>query len=122
MENESCPVCWRDFGREAVPVCLVCGHSFCQDCCSNLRSCSLCRQKIGSTFQRKPNFALLSLIEKAATRAVVDRTSQATQTEAGLMQVSFVQRERTRTPAVSVLEGKSMIVQLKRSGMKLEFK
>jgi len=122
MENESCPICWRDFGREALPVCLVCGHSFCLDCCSNLRSCSLCRQKIGSTFQRKPNFALISLIEKAARRVETERTSQSTQTETGLLQIPIVQRERTRAPTVSVLEGKSMIVQLKRTGINLEFK
>jgi hypothetical protein len=122
MENEACPVCWRDFGREDVPVCLGCGHSFCLDCSSHLRSCSLCRQKIGTTFQRKPNFALLSLIEKATSRQEVERASQATQTEAALMQVSFPQRDRARGPAVSVLEGKSMLVQVKRTGINLEFK
>jgi uncharacterized UBP type Zn finger protein len=122
MESEACPICWRDFGAEAVPVCLSCGHSFCQDCSAHLRTCSLCRQRISNTFQRKPNFALLSAIEKASRRQEMPQTSQATQTEPDIIQLITQPRSRARQPAVSVLEGKSMLVQVRRTGIQLEFK
>jgi len=119
--EESCPVCWRTFGLEVVPVCLMCGHSCCLDCSSHLRTCALCRQKIGSSFQRKPNYALISMLEKARSKQVTVET-QATQTEPDLMAVILPQTTRLRTPTTSVLEGKCMRVQVKKSGIHLEFK
>ena len=65
LEAESCPICWRTYtSSETIPVCLPCGHSFCQDCASSIRSCSLCRHRLGANYQRRVNFALVGLLEK----------------------------------------------------------
>jgi len=50
------------------------------------------------------------------------QTSQATQTEPDIIQLITQPRSRARQPAVSVLEGKAMKLQFKRSGIQLEFK
>ena len=64
MDLETCPICWRAFSPTVVPICLVCGHSCCSDCLASIRSCSLCRHKIGPSFPRKPNYSLMAIIDK----------------------------------------------------------
>ena len=120
MDHETCPICWRPFSQETVPVCLGCGHSCCRDCSLAIRTCSLCRYKMPSSFQRRPNYSILSMIERQARRETVERTSQTTQTDAGLMTITPQGRGRQTKP--SLLEGKAMTVAIKRNGIELVFK
>ena len=86
-----------------------------------IRACSLCRFKIPNNYPRKPNYALVAMLEKNTRREAEERAHQATQTEPGL-----VGREqapaRSRVQRPSMLEGKAMTVAIKRSGIELIFK
>lgn len=62
--EEQCPVCWRAFSAQLVPLSLNCGHSLCADCLDNLSRCPLCRKRLAMNHQRTTNFALLSLVGK----------------------------------------------------------
>ena len=121
MELESCPVCWRDYSIETVPVCLSCGHSCCRECSIELRSCSLCRHKISNTFQRRTNFSLLSMIEKVAIKKDVQKTDQNTQTEPQMVQPEQ-RRTRQQQQTSSMMDGKTMEVRIRKSGIMLQFK
>jgi hypothetical protein len=121
MEGESCPICWRVFSLETIPVCLPCGHSCCRECSLAIRSCSLCRYRLTSNYQPKTNFSLVSMVEKVHKRETIDKTSQSTQTESEVFPIQPV-TSRSRQQKVSLLEGKSMTVQIKRSGIEFQFK
>jgi hypothetical protein len=86
-----------------------------------IRSCSLCRHKLSSNFQRKPNFSLLSMIEKMARREHVQMASQNTQTEPDIIQRDPI-AARQRQQKASLMEGKTMTVAIKRTGIELQFK
>lgn len=120
MESEACPICWREYSPQIIPICLGCGHSCCQDCSSEIRSCSLCRYRISANFQRKPNYAMVTILERLATRAPTQRAEQGTQTEPGLPLQAPLGRARQQRP--SLLEGKAMTVAIKRSAIELIFK
>lgn len=64
VQGEECPVCWRNYSADLVPVALQCGHSFCRDCCTTtMKRCPLCRQRLDRDYPRVPNYSLLSLVE-----------------------------------------------------------
>ena len=77
LEVESCPICWRTYQNELViPVCFPCGHSCCRDCSLEVRSCSICRQRFSTSFQRRTNYSLLSMIEKVDQTIQEQRTNR----------------------------------------------
>ena len=121
MEDATCPICWRGYCQDTRPVCLPCGHSTCVDCSEAIRACSLCRQRIHSTFRRNTNFALLELVQKTeqARREQAATNSQHAQTEQG---VTGRDGRRNSRPAKVWLQNKTVAVQLKRSGIQLSFK
>ena len=121
METERCPICWRNFSAEALPVCLACGHSCCKDCCRNIRACPLCRHKISHTFGKNLNYALIAMVEKATRLQPQQTVSASTQTEAGLQQTHQAQR-RPQIQKPPMLEGKTMTVQIKPNGIAMTFK
>lgn len=61
---EECPVCWRSFSSSIVPVAIICGHSYCEECSERLRSCPLCRIPLKKGYSKSTNFSLLSLVSK----------------------------------------------------------
>src|SRR5580704_17974702 len=122
MDQEACPICWRNFSLETRPICLPCGHSCCFECSQVIRSCSLCRQRISTNFQRKTNYALLSLLEKLQRTSEIQRLNQETQTDIDMVQPIPQQNRRARQETLPILDGKTMTVQIKRSAIQLSFK
>lgn len=121
MDQEACPICWRAFSVEVKPICLPCGHSCCCDCSQAIRSCSLCRHCLDTNFQRKTNYAFLSLLEKLQRVADQQRSHQETQTDNTIVQPQPPTR-RSRPETIPLMEGKTMTVQIKRSAIQLSFK
>ena len=115
-----CPICWRQFSAAVVPICLACGHSCCQDCAAAIRKCSLCRQKISNNASHKPNYSLLSLLDKLSNATRPETQAQSTQTD--LMQQPPLIQLKVRQQRPSLLEGKAMTVAIKRAGIELTFK
>lgn len=100
FEGEDCSICFRSFGNTAVPVTLQCGHSFCNDCCANLRNCPLCRKRIRSTFKRITNYSLLSLVNRLENQNDRKETrDQETQTDPP------PRPTRHRTPMINNIPG-----------------
>ena len=79
VEKECCPICWREYGPGTVPTSVSCGHSFCADCISQLRSCPLCRKRITSASQRTTNYSLLSLANRVNAMNHVETRDQEVQ-------------------------------------------
>ena len=121
MDQESCPICWRNFSLEIKPICLPCGHSCCFECSQAIRSCSLCRHRMSTNFQRKTNYALLSLLEKLQRTSDIQRLNQETQTDIDMVQPR-PQVRRARQDTVPIMDGKTMTVQIKRSAIQLSFR
>ena len=123
MDQEACPICWRTFSLETRPICLPCGHSCCFECSQAIRSCSLCRCRLSTHFQRKTNYSLLSLLEKLQRTSDIQRLNQQTQTDIDMIQPQpRPQNRRARQETVSMMDGKTMTVQIKRSAIQLSFK
>ena len=123
MDLENCPICWRAFGAAVVPICLVCGHSCCSDCLASIRSCPLCRQKIASSFPRKPNYSLMAMIDRAAVDTRTTQAHQMTQTDLLLPQIQpLASSSRARQQPVSFLEGKAMTLGFKKNGFEIKIK
>ena len=122
MDLESCPICWRPFSAAVVPVCLSCGHSCCQDCLSSIRSCSLCRAKISGAFPKKPNYSLLTVLDKVSTLTKPEQATQQTQTESEPVPASPAVPARPKSAKPSLLEDKEMIMTIKRTGIMFTFK
>ena len=117
MEQPSCAVCWRNYdATTVVPVIFPCGHSFCADCGAVLRVCSLCRHKVPSNHPRKVNFSLLSAIEHYSQQQRPQKTDQQTNTD-DLFQPAATKRRQT--PQTTFFQGKTMTVNLKKSGLQL---
>ena len=121
MELEDCPICWRNFSMEVIPICLQCGHSCCRDCSTGIRSCALCRHKITANFQRNPNYSLMAIIERTTRSAAQQRSEQGTQTDEGLL-AAEAPPGRNRKTRPSMMDGKAMTVAIKRTGIELIFK
>ena len=64
VENEECPVCFRVYSETVVPITILCGHSFCQDCSGHLQKCPICRKRIATNQPRPTNYSLLSLVNR----------------------------------------------------------
>ena len=123
MDLESCPICWRPFSAAVVPVCLSCGHSCCQDCLGSIRSCPLCRMKISVSFPKKPNYSLLTVLDKVSSISKPEQASQQTQTDLDPIPASpAVPPPRTKSTKPSLLEDKEMLVTIKRTGIMFTFK
>ena len=122
MDQEACPICWRNFSLEVRPICLPCGHSCCFECSQVIRSCSLCRHRMSTNFQRKTNYALLSLLEKLQRTSEIQRLNQETQTDIDMVQPIPPPNRRQRQETVPIMDGKTMTVQIKRSAIQLSFK
>ena len=108
VDLETCPICWRTYQTEAVvPVCFPCGHSCCRDCSMEVRACSICRQRFSSSFQRRTNYSLLSMIDKlekntrdhAAQRTMTQETQ--TQTDIHVARQPVVRRQRQQSTTVN---------------------
>lgn len=117
METEGCPVCWRAFTIELLPVVLPCGHSFCLDCGSAIRSCSLCRHRLPANYLCKVNYSLASVLDKMAKTQQPAQVSIQTQTDEPVQPSSSVASRRPPPP--SFLDGKAVTVHFRRSGMQL---
>lgn len=64
VEGEDCPVCWRTYSQDLVPVALACGHSLCNQCSAELNRCPLCRKRLLAGAVRPTNYSLLSLLNR----------------------------------------------------------
>ena len=115
MEPLSCAICWRQYDlTTVVPSVLPCGHSFCMDCASMVRACSLCRQRLPNNYQRKANFTLVSAIEQLSKQTRPQTTEQQTQTD-DLSQPQTIRRRQTQ--AISFFQGKTMTVNVRKTGL-----
>ena len=63
----------------------------------------------------------MSMIEKVSNRLTVLLVDQNTQTDPGISETE-PRQTRPRTQRTSMLDGKSMLVQIKKSGIELSFK
>jgi hypothetical protein len=81
LEVEECPVCWRAFSTELVPITIVCGHSFCQECSVDLKKCPLCRRRLQTGYNRATNYSLLSLVNRIEQVGKKETRDQEVQTE-----------------------------------------
>ena len=79
--SETCPVCWREYSSSTKPFLIVCGHTFCQDCLSDLKSCPLCRARIPARYPGATNYSLLSMIERKPELSLIETAHVETQTE-----------------------------------------
>lgn len=75
--TEECPVCWRTFGPEVVPVVVNCGHTFCESCSEIIKTCALCRKKVTSR-TKATNYSLISLIDKIGQKPLLNEVSTQT--------------------------------------------
>ena len=82
--KEECPVCWRIFTPILVPMIITCGHSFCRDCCTGIKSCPLCRKKTAFGSVPMTNYALISLLDKNIAMNNRERKTQECQTDDGV--------------------------------------
>jgi hypothetical protein len=82
LQTEDCPVCWRGFSEDLHPFIINCGHSFCDECSSGLRTCPLCRARLPRDNPRTKNFSLISLLERIRSRPQqIDKKHQEIQTD-----------------------------------------
>jgi len=81
VEGEDCPICWRSYGQELLPVTLVCGHSLCQECSTGLNKCPLCRKRLQAGIARPTNYSLLSLLNRLNDSVRVETKDAEMQTE-----------------------------------------
>lgn len=119
MQREECSVCYRAFSTTLVPFLLVCGHSFCDACSSMVRSCPLCRHRIPSNHLKRTNYSLLSLLEKLEQGPVNERVEQQTQTDLESVSSSSTRLNRA---GPSFFEGRTMTVNVRKSGLQLAIK
>ena len=104
VEVESCPICWRQYSAgTAIPVCLPCGHSFCRQCCQDIRSCSLCRQRFPASTPRSTNYALMSLTDKLNAIPQLEKVDRQIQTD--FDQILYIPRPR-KLPMTSESAGR----------------
>ena len=82
--KEECPVCWRPFAANLIPMIITCGHSFCKDCCTGIKSCPLCRKKTAFGSVPMTNYALISLLDKNISMSNRERKTQECQTDDGV--------------------------------------
>ncbi len=112
VEVEECPVCWRAFSTELVPITIVCGHSFCQECSADLKKCPLCRRRLQIGYNRATNYSLLSLVNRIEQVGKKETKDQEVQTE---MQVRLSKpRSGTRVEPSAPALAMSAIVKLTR--------
>lgn len=81
VEGEDCPVCWRTYSSDLLPVALICGHSLCQECSAALNKCPLCRKRLQTNVPRPTNYSLLSLLNKMNDTVRVETRDVEIQTE-----------------------------------------
>lgn len=79
--SEECPICYRSYSYALVPVSIICGHSFCTECCKNLLKCPICRTKISSRTPKVTNYSLLSLVNRLDQSEIKEMKDQEVQTE-----------------------------------------
>ena len=79
--SESCPVCWREYSSFTKPFLIVCGHTFCQDCLSDIKNCPICRARIPAKYPGAANYSLLSMIERKPGTPCLETAHAETQTE-----------------------------------------
>ena len=79
--GEDCPICWRSFSSILVPVTILCGHSFCGECSTDLRKCPLCRRRLQTGYTRVTNYSLLSLVNRLEQGSKKETKDQEVQTE-----------------------------------------
>ena len=78
---EECPICWRTYSSALVPVTIVCGHTFCPECSTELRKCPLCRRRLQSGYTPVTNYSLLSLVNRLEEAGKKETKNQEVQTE-----------------------------------------
>ena len=80
-DANGCPVCWRRFGSELLPMAVPCGHTVCAECIPMLRQCPLCRRRFTPGAQRSVNYALLSVLDASDNIIKPETQEMTTQTE-----------------------------------------
>ena len=98
---EECPICWRSFSSTLVPVTIVCGHSFCNDCSENLKKCPMCRRRLSTGYQRVTNYSLLSLVERLGNTVRKETKDQEVQTDI----VQYRSRKKTIQSSQAEING-----------------
>ena len=81
VQGEDCPVCWRTYSQELLPVALICGHSLCQQCSTDLNKCPLCRKRLMAGAARPTNYSLLSLLNRINESGRIETKDVEIQTE-----------------------------------------
>jgi hypothetical protein len=122
MDVQGCPICWRAFTAELQPVCFPCGHSFCSECASLVKLCSMCRQRLPSSFQRRPNYALVALLERQQAEHAKDLRDQATQTDEEQQTMLLEALPPRRPPPEQFFKDRVLSVQMRRGGITFTFK
>lgn len=79
--GEDCVICWRSFSATVIPITLICGHSFCQECSTDLNKCPLCRKKLKRGYSRPTNYSLLSLLNRIELQDKKETHDKEVQTE-----------------------------------------
>ena len=64
VEGEDCPICYRTYSHELLPVTIGCGHSLCQHCSGEVQRCPICRKRLTAPPNRPTNYSLLSLMNR----------------------------------------------------------
>ena len=119
MQQEACSVCFRHFSTALLPKVLPCGHSFCISCIPMVQTCPLCRQRLAARVQWPTNFALVSLLEK------MERSHQQETVNPVPRRSAFPAAARpisSRTPGLSFMDGKSMTLAFRKTGLKVDIK
>ena len=111
--SEMCSICWRDFSSEHVPIIISCGHSFCEECIPGMKTCALCRKRIGLNHSKPRNYSLLSLLDKISNIRQIETKEQNTQVSPRELQqediIPLFQRSRTSLDKVLKLDKQKSI-------------
>ena len=59
-KNFDCAICLDRYSDECIPYFMNCGHTFCYDCISKIKECSLCKCKKVTT---EKNWSVISTLE-----------------------------------------------------------
>ena len=111
--SEMCSICWRDFSSELVPIIIPCGHSFCEECIPDMKTCALCRKRVGLNHSKPRNYSLLSLLDKITNIKQKETREQNTQVSPRELQqieeIPLFQRSRTTLDRVLKLDKQKSI-------------
>ena len=84
-----------------------------------IRSCALCRQRLAATAPRPTNYSLLSLLEKLERSQQQETPPPEPETRSQTARTPAI---TSRTPGLSFMDGKSMTLAFRKTGLKVDIK